>query len=98
MPHIMPDNATTAPLFKQVTCLGPQPHLFGQVTAIIVPADKSPSKFEQHEKTCPRCGITRITVCEGKGRREWRWPGKDEPQVGDDFRPECVSVEAGKGG
>ncbi len=87
-----PDAAAATPLFKQVTCLPPPKHAFGPI--IDVPA--TDDRPQQKERTCLVCGIVRITVLEGEGRREWRWPGMSA-QVADDFRPECVPVLTDRG-
>jgi hypothetical protein len=59
-----------------VTKTGPLPHAFPHET-VMVPAGKSPSGFEQHERTCTRCSAVMITVIsqEGSAWREWRSPG-----------------------
>lgn len=71
------------PMFKLATMPKPQPHRFG-----LASRGKLGSR-EQHERSCPNCGLVRITVITSRGevRREYRWG--DGPQFEMDHEPFC---------
>jgi hypothetical protein len=67
------------------------PHVFG--AELKVPADVSPSGFEQKEKTCKNCGAVRVTVLGSASPRAWRRTSEG-PQITTTIEPPC-NAEAG---
>jgi hypothetical protein len=76
------------PMFKLATTPRSQPHKFGAASL-----EKLGAR-EQHERTCPNCGLMRITVITARGdvRREYRWGSG--PQFAMDREPVCQAITA----
>lgn len=84
-------------LFRLVTKVKPpaEPHKFGSQKRIA--ADKTLSGSEQIERTCASCGLVKITIMQGGGRRFYRW-GDARCQFEEPVEPECApTIEIIKG-
>lgn len=88
----MADDATAEPatktgeLFKLATRPKPEPHPWPSITSAT--RVRNARGIEQIERACPACGLVRITVCEGEGRREYRWGNAPDQFEGNE--PACV--------
>lgn len=76
---------TIATLPEGYVLHAPKNHVLGP--AVTIPADVSPSLYEQHEKTCANCGAVRVTMM-GRPWRAWRRDASG-PQIETVVAPPC---------
>ena len=83
-PAIKTQHESSAPLFHLATRA---PHDFSGPRLVVLKG-ASQSGFEEHHKTCARCGLSRITRIGSAEPRAYRVA--DGPQFFVDVEPSCV--------